>query len=119
MADKVPVLHGQMITDPGWPEPEAQGASQSSRPKALSCCLFTLKWFCKKVACALGLLGILISASVAITSRAALEIITSTFLSAASNTSIKRRAYKLPDAPVMATQIRSLKIGRASCRERV
>src|SRR5690554_7881766 len=94
MADKVPVLHGQMITGPGWPEPEAQGASQSSRPKALSCCSFTLKWFCKKVACALGLLGILRLASVAITSNAALEIITSTSLSAAKSRSEERRVGK-------------------------
>src|SRR5690349_24918716 len=35
---KLRVVQEQIIKNPGWPEPEAQGAKQASRPKALSCC---------------------------------------------------------------------------------
>ena len=92
IADRVPVEHGHTTMDAGAPEPEATGAVHCSRPHTTSRPL-SVPAKSRSAASALPVpAGRARSVSMPITTRAALDRITSTSQSAAS----KQRSRRSP-----------------------
>src|SRR5690554_5969111 len=101
-AESVPVLQGQIISGAFSPEPEAGGENHSSRPKTCTCPVCALAKSDKASAMAGVEPGSRNSVSVAITTWAALLIITFTRQPLATRHCNRRSPYWAPDAPVNA-----------------
>ncbi|MNI52348.1 hypothetical protein D3C73_1071200 [compost metagenome] len=107
IADRVPVEHGTTTIAAGLPEPEATGDIQSSFPYTRICPSAAPVYSLRKACIIWGLAGNVTSVSVAITSCAALEIRKCTSRSSRTRQSSRRKPYWAPEAPVIASVMRS------------